>query len=310
MKIGWEGAGMDSENLGNRQACVATASVALGLFDGLHPGHQAVIGAAVAKAQGCGLTPCVFTFTQKGGGPTAKEQGALLSDDMFRQTLADWGVKQVIQPDFSAFCELSPEEFVQEKLLGEMGAGAVFCGPNFRFGKNAAGDVALLTELCQGRAAVHVVPMVEWDGGPISATRIKSLLKEGECEQAYALWGRRFAIDFTVTRGRALGRTIGFPTINQLFPADYLQPRFGVYATAVTVAGVWYAGVTNVGVKPTVGSDNVLAETFISGFSGDLYGQKVLVEFVRFLRPEQRFDSIAELQEQIARDCKQALETK
>ena len=297
----------DIESTAQERLPVASASVALGLFDGLHPGHAAVIGAAVQAGKQRGLTPCVFTFTRQGGTPTDKEQGALLSDEQFYATLADWGVARVVRPDFAAFRDLTPEEFVRQVLLNTMGAGAVFCGSNFRFGKNAAGDAALLAELCTPHATVQVVPMVEQDGAAISTTRIKMLLKEGKMEEANRLWGRCFAIDFTVTKGRALGRTIGFPTINQPFPQGFCQPRYGVYATAVTVAGTRYAGVTNVGVKPTVGSDAVLAETFISGFSGNLYGQNVLVEFLHFLRPEQKFDSVDALQQQILRDSAEAI---
>jgi riboflavin kinase/FMN adenylyltransferase len=125
-------------------------------------------------------------------------------------------------------------------------------------------------------------------------------------ERANLLLGRRFAIDFTVVQGRQLGRTLGAPTINQPFPDGFIVPKYGVYASLATVHGREHVAVTNVGVKPTVGSDCVLAETYIHGFSGDLYGESVRVSFLRFLRPERKFDSIDALKAQILRDSETA----
>jgi riboflavin kinase/FMN adenylyltransferase len=185
----------------------------------------------------------------------------------------------------------------------------VSCGENFRFGKGAAGDTAALRHLCGDSPAVEVLPLVILDGAPISSSQIRAAIRAGEMERANRLLGRRFTIDFEVVHGRQLGRTLGTPTINQPFPEGFVEPKFGVYATLATAQGREYAAVTNVGVKPTVGSDRVLAETYIHGFSGDLYGQSVRVSFLRFLRPERKFEGIEALREQIVRDSEIAART-
>lgn len=279
-----------------------SACVALGLFDGLHPGHVAVIRAAVEEAKRLEKRPCVFTFTNGSRGPEAKGRGKLLSDDMLLSLLEELGVGCVVRPNFADFRDLSPEAFVEEILRKRLGAASVSCGKNFRFGKNAAGDEALLERLCGGSPRVKVIPMVERDGGVVSSSRIREAIEAGEMEAANTLLGRRFAIDFTVVHGRRLGRTLGSPTINQPFHQGFVEPKFGVYATLTRLDGEAYASITNVGIKPTVGSDCVLAETYIHGFSGDLYGQAVRVEFLRFIRPERKFDGIDALKAQILAD--------
>jgi riboflavin kinase/FMN adenylyltransferase len=150
--------------------------------------------------------------------------------------------------------------------------------------------------------------MLEAQGGAVSSSRVRALLREGAVEAANALLGRRFAIDFEVVHGRRIGRTLGTPTINQPLPDGFIEPRFGVYATATRLGGEVYSSVTNVGVKPTFGSDRALAETYIHGFSGDLYGQKPLVEFIGFIRPERRFESPEALRAQIMEDNERAAE--
>jgi riboflavin kinase/FMN adenylyltransferase len=276
--------------------------VALGLFDGLHPGHEAVILSAVGEARRRGLLPCVFTFTVGGAGPLGKSRGELISQSLFLERLEILGAACVIRPAFEAFRDLSPEDFVREILRNRLGAAMVSCGENFRFGKGAAGDTAALRRLCGDSPAVEVLPLVSLDGVPVSSSQIRAAIRAGEMERAQRLLGRRFAIDFAVVHGRQLGRTLGAPTINQPFPEGFVEPKFGVYASLATIQGREHVAVTNVGIKPTVGSDRVLAETYIHGFSGDLYGKSVRVTFLRFLRPERKFDGIEALREQILRD--------
>jgi riboflavin kinase/FMN adenylyltransferase len=280
--------------------------VALGLFDGLHPGHEAVILSAVREAHKRGGTPCVFTFSIGGAGPLAKSRGDLMSPALFLERLERLGAACVIRPDFEAFRDLSPEVFVREIVRDRLGAAMISCGENFRFGKAAAGDTSVLRRLCGDSPAVEVLPLVTFDGTPVSSSAIRAAIRAGDMQRAQNLLGRRFTIDFEVVHGRQLGRTLGAPTINQPFPQGFVEPKYGVYATLATIQGRKHVAVTNVGLRPTVGSDRVLAETYIHDFSGDLYGQSVNVSFLRFIRPERKFDGIDALKEQIARDSEAA----
>lgn len=286
-------------NLPPGESCVA-----LGLFDGLHPGHQKVIRAAVEDARAAGRTPCVFTFSIHRSHPAAKPtKGRLLSTMTRDRLLADMGVTHMLCPVFDEFKGLTPEAYVQEILHGLLRAKKVYCGENYHFGKNAAGTVADLQALGRGLGiAVLPQPMVIVDGAPVSSTRIRQSVAAGDMAAAHRLLGRPYSIDFEVIHGRRLGRTIDSPTINQALPDWFMVPRFGVYASVATVDGKRYVSVSNIGVKPTVGSDRVLAETCLLGYDGDLYGRRILVEFLEFIRPEEKFASIDVLRAQIQAD--------
>ena len=295
----------------HRPALPAGSScVALGLFNGLHPGHMAVIKKMLRDAQAHRLTPLVFTFSTNRLAPDAKGVvRQILSETMTDALLKDLGVAQVVCPDFAAFCDFSPERFVGDILSGRLGAARVVCGYDFRFGMGAAGDVKRLRGLCAPLGiGVEVVPAVAVDGQLAATRTIRTLIEAGEIPAANRLLGRRFAIDFEVIHGQKLGRTLGWPTINQAFPHDFVLPRFGVYATLTRVGGKLYSSVTNVGVKPTVGSNSVLAETYIQAFSGDLYGERIQVDFLDFLRPEQPFSDLAALKYAIGADAARAKE--
>lgn len=280
--------------------------VALGLFDGLHLGHMAVIDKTIEQAGALCLVPLVFTFTPARGAPESKG-GCLLSFDMMSTLLESRGVREIACPDFDDFRDLSPRQFVRDVLCLRLGAGRVVCGYDFRFGKNAAGDVDALRSLCaESGIGVDVVPAVLADGAPAASRRIRALVESGDMPCAARLLGRPFTIDFPVVHGRGLGRGMGLPTINQPFPPSFVLPRLGVYATRTQLGGGTYSSVTNVGVKPTVGSDTVLAETYIQGFSGDLYGECVQVRFFAFLRPERAFPDLSALQKAIRADAQQA----
>jgi len=282
--------------------------VALGLFDGVHLGHRAVLDTMLACAGSSGLAPLVFTFSIGKHIPDAKHgMTRLMSEDMTFALLEGMGVSHVAAPDFGEFRGLSPAAFVKDVLAGGLGAARVVCGYDYRFGKNASGGADALSRLCgELGVSVEVIPAVAADGAPISSSRVRALIQEGDIHAANNLLGRRFAVDFEVIAGRKLGRTLDWPTINQPFPVDFTVPRYGVYATLTHTHGKIHSSITNVGVKPTVGSDTVLAETYIRGFDGDLYGGRVKVEFLRFLRPERKFSSLEELRAQIACDAQEA----
>lgn len=281
-------------------------ALALGAFDGLHRGHQAVIRAALEAGARSGgeLEPGVFTFdASPGGGP------ALLTRKDKKKLLEAAGVRRLYTVEFPAVRDLSPEEFVRGTLFSRCGARSLFCGEDFRFGKGAAGDVPLLRGLC-GEAGVTltVVPPVTEGGEKISSTRIRAAVKEGDIPLANRLLGRPLGFSMEVIHGNHIGTSLGTPTINQAVPEGFILPPFGVYASWARVDGAYFYGVTNIGVKPTVGSDRVLSETWMPEFSGDLYGRRVRLFLLRFLRPERKFPSLEELREAIRKNAAQARE--
>lgn len=273
-------------------------ALALGTFDGLHRGHQAVIEAALSQ-RGAGLEPAVFTFRRSPSG----ERLVLLGEDKAR-LLKEMGIKKMYSMDFKELKSMEAERFVEELLFARLNARRLCCGADFRFGRDAAGDVGLLERLCaQAGAGLTVLPPVEADGEKISSTRIREAVSAGDMEQARRLLGRPFGFTLEVIHGNHIGGPmLGTPTINQALPEELVFPRFGVYAAWCRVQGAEYYGVCNVGVKPTVGSDRVLAETWMPDFSGDIYGEQVQVELVEFLRPEKKFRSLEELKAEIRRN--------
>lgn len=272
-------------------------AAALGSFDGLHLGHRQVIGNTLSVP---GLRPAVITFQQNPSVSLQKKPVPLLTtNEQKLALLKEMGVEVVYLLSFEQIRDMEPEDFV-EALYRVCRVRALSCGFNFRFGKNGRGDAGLLKELCREKGIeLSVTPPVSVAGETVSSTRIRACLEQGDVQQAGQLLGRPFGYDFEVTHGRQLGRTWGTPTINQPFPAGYVLPRFGVYASLVEVEGQKYYGVTNIGVKPTVGSDCALSETWIPEFSGDLYGKKVPVELLDFIRPERKFDSLEQLKNEI-----------
>lgn len=277
-------------------------AVALGLFDGLHRGHRAVIQAALdCAAAGC--EPAVFTFNTAADFPKRGAQG-IITHTLKLAMLKELGISYVYTPDFAGMCAMEPEDFVEQVLLRRLNAGVAVCGEDFRFGRSAQGDSALLGRLCAARGIrLLIVPAVREGGVVISSTLIRELIAEGEIARANQLLGYEFTLLLEVVHGAQLGRTIGFPTINQDLDTNQLIPRLGVYASVTEIGGAEYPSVTNVGVKPTTGQiARPIAETYIIGYDGDLYGRTVPVRLRRFLRGEERFDSLERLKAQIEQD--------
>ena len=282
------------------------SAVALGYFDGVHLGHRAVVEAAVRAAMAHGWTPTAFTFTLPHGG--AGKGAAILTPQEKCRRLRACGVERVIMPAFEEFCRLTPEEFVQNILVEQMHAAYVFTGDDFTFGAHKAGNVDLLHKLCESRGIrVITVPTLLQDGAPVSSTRIRAALENGDIALANALLGEPYSVTSPVTHGKQLGRTLGFPTINQQFASGMLVPRQGVYAGVVCLDGAWYAGATGLGTRPTVDvSGTVTCETFLPDFSGDAYEKEVRVYLLSYLWPTQRFDSLDELAAMIGRAAEKA----
>lgn len=269
--------------------CAVPTAVALGSFDGLHVAHQKVIEGAVASA----YSSVVLAIEKP------KEEGkALLQPTHKQRLLESMGVEHFVQIPLETLCHLSPEEFFATVLVETLQAKELICGFNFRFGKDAKGDVALLNSLCQKAGiTLQVVEQVTLNDKPVSSTRVRTAVANGDFPLVTALLGRPFSFTSSVKMGRQLGRVLGFPTINQDIPADLIPLKNGVYAVLVKVDGQTYMGVCNVGQHPTI--DKLiapLAETYILDFSEDIYGKDVTLSFIEFLRAERTFDSLDRLQ--------------
>ena len=221
----------------------------------------------------------------------------LLSTEDKHALIASLGVEHYLCPDFEEIKAMTPEQFVQG-IVRDCKAKALFCGENFTFGAKAAGNPDLLRKLCAPLGVeVVIVPMTQFEEKPVSSTRIRTALEGGDIPAANAMLGMPYAIRFAVQHGQGLGRTLGVPTINQLYPEGFQLPRYGIYITRTKIGGKWYPSATGLGTRPTVNDDasKGTCETFIPGFAGDLYGTDPVVEFHAYLRPSKKFDSLDEL---------------
>lgn len=280
--------------------------VALGTFDGLHLGHKKVLLSDTTEYD----EKIALMFaehpqkTLSGAAP-----GELLTEKKRNELLKEWGYKTAFL-DFSKISELSPEEFVDEILIERFNATALCCGFNYHFGKGAEGDVTLLKQICAEREIkLTVCNEVQFDGEPISSTRIREKLKNGDIRTANAMLGRYFSYNFKVVHGDARGRILGSPTINQFFNENFTVAEYGVYASFTIVDGKKYISVTNIGVRPTIkGDSEKRSETNIVGFDGDLYGKDIEVFLVEKLRGEMVFDSLEDLSARISADREKATE--
>lgn len=277
-------------------------AVALGYFDGLHRGHMEVIGRVLRK-RSSGLLPCVFTFTTHNCRPSAKVEGLIMSEEQRFAKLEEIGVEYVVCPEFEEFRGLSPSEFV-EILAHGFKAKMLCCGEDFRFGKGASADVNMLKELCEPYGiAVETVEKIQWQGEEISSTRLRECIRDGRVGDAAAMLGFPYEICAVVTRGKMLGRRLGFPTANQLIPEGMTIPKEGVYASAIKIDGKKYAAVTNVGRQPTFGGKGIVCESYIIGFDGDLYDRQICTGLAEYLRPVKKFSGAEQLRQQIAYDA-------
>jgi len=281
--------------------------VALGNFDGVHLGHQAVLRRAVevgtetdARVVAATFEPHPRAVLGAGGAP-----GQLTPLELRREALLRYGAEEVRVITFDrALSKKSPREFVRDVLVGQMGATAVVVGENFRFGHRAAGDVRDLAALMEGAGGrAYAVPVrAVGERGEISSTRIRTLISEGAVAEAASLLGRPYVLRGEVVVGDRRGRSIGFPTANVLPDPVALVPAAGVYAGFVRVGEEWYAAATNVGIAPTFGRAESRVEAHLLDFYGDLYGRVVDITFARRIRGERRFSGVEELKEQIRRD--------
>lgn len=276
-------------------------AVALGNFDGLHKGHISVIASALSMRDS-GLEPVILLFDEHPQKALGNPPEELIQKKLKIRLLEALG----IAVEFICFEEIKDmdcSDFFEKIILTSLNAGAVCCGSNYRFGKDACGDAQTLASLCaQHSVELKISESVEFDGKPISSTRIRRCITGGDIKSANAMLGRAFSYEYTVVGGDRRGRLIGAPTINQIFESGFIVPAFGVYASEVMLDGERLASVTNIGIRPTFGSNELRSETHIIDYSGDLYGKSIEVFLLDRIRGEQKFSSMQELSEQINRD--------
>ena len=280
--------------------------LALGNFDGIHKGHRAVLKKALSEAKKRGLVPAVLLFDEH---PKKALFGAappeLITESDKRQQLSKMGFS-LVTVRFSEVQNLSCKDFLT-KIYCSLNVRAISCGYNYRFGKDAKGDTGTLKAECEKLGiALFVAKEQIHENEPISSTRIRNALADGNVCAANAMLGREFSYCLEVVSGDRRGRLLGFPTINQFFPDNFVRLRRGVYASKVILSKKSYAAVTNIGVRPTVDGESFRSETCILGFSGDLYGAEVEVFLLKFLRDEQKFENLEKLTEAIEGDAKTA----
>lgn len=296
---------------GLRDVAPAPSVVSIGFFDGVHRGHQTIIKRAARQAEQLGIRSVVVTFDRhpmEVVNPGSQPK-LLMTLARRAQTLADQGVDLVVVVPFDDdLRHLSPEGFVDHVLVEPLQATRVVVGGNFRFGHRAAGDVSTLNDLGPTRGfTAEAVTLLELDGVVISSTAIRGAIDEGDVEYAARLLGRPPAVDGVVVRGDQRGKGLGYPTANLQIGRRAAVPATGIYAGAFTTTdGTAHLCVTNVGVNPTFGGQELRVEAHLLQFDGDLYGVEAQVDFRHRLRAEEKFDSVEELVAQIDRDAAEA----
>ena len=282
--------------------------VSIGIFDGVHIGHRAILEKAAEEAARTSALPSVLTFS--GIAKAGSDAGGMIFGETEKEEfLFEAGAREMHTVDFSSVREMDCKTFVNEVLIGKLSARAAVVGEDFRFGFRRSGDAETLVSLMrQAGRECFVLPRKTCDGEPVSSTAVRSLLKSGDIEKANRWMGHPMTWILPVVSGSRVGRRIGYPTVNQKIPPERVLPKFGVYVVSADTGNGVFRGVCNVGVKPTFGGTEPLAETYLDGFSGDLYGKTVKLSLCRFLRPERAFRGADELREQIARDIAAAFE--
>lgn len=283
-------------------------AVALGFFDGIHSGHQQIIRQTVKTAVLEGLTSTVMTFINfnKSG------DGVLTTVEEKRALLSELGVDELLVLDFAKVKDMSAGDFLYEIILVRLGAQAVLAGTDYRFGKNASGDAELLKKFGQEKGidvSIFEDKLFGEQKRRLSSTWLREAAGRGDVElYAKLCAGKPFAYEGKVSHGNQLGRKLGFPTANIIIPEDKFTVRRGVYVSRVILGKDKFYGVTNVGLKPTVNESGTeqTVETFIFGFDEDIYGARIKVELLSFVRPECKFGSVDELKARVEQDKESA----
>ena len=282
-------------------------AVTLGKFDGLHRGHDLLMQTVLAYSNKYDLASVAFTFDIP---PRNKVEeivaNVLTTNDEKQYIFEKRGIDYLIECPFTTeVMSMEPKAFIAW-ISKALRMKYVVVGDDFRFGHKRAGDFHTLQQYEEEYGYKTIVlDKLKDSNRDISSTYVREKIAEGNIKKANELLGYKYFIKSEILHGRKLGRTIGVPTINMILPQNKLLPPNGVYVTEVLVDGKCYMGVTNIGCKPTVSNENVVGvETYIDNFSQDVYGEKIVVSFIQFIRPEQKFNSIEELQAQMQSDIK------
>ena len=284
---------------------------ALGFFDGVHLGHQALLTACRELADQLGFKAGVVTFCNHPDGLVQGVTPALINtpEDRRRLLQEKFHMDRVLELPFDANLRAMSWLRFLLMLCHKHDANGFVCGADFRFGHKGGGTAELLEEYCRTECLpCAIVPEQKLDGVTVSSTHIRALLEEGDIETANRFLGHPHMLTGTVMPGRQLGRTIGIPTANLHIPEGVIVPRFGVYACKARVDQTEYLAVTNVGRRPTVQGHHVTVEPWLLSFNGDLYGKTLTLDFYSFIRPERKFDSLAALQAEIQKNAAQTME--
>ena len=277
---------------------------ALGFFDGVHLGHQALLSACRETATEYCCHPGVVTFTSHPDTLVTGNTPGLINTAADREALLGaYGMDTVVTLPFDEALRAMPWQDFFQLLLTQYGAAGFVVGEDFRFGYRGEGNARKLKDACAAAGLPCViVPEQTVDGVRVSSTHIRSLLERGEMALALRFLGHPHIMTGTVVSGRQIGRTIGIPTANVLLPEGMIVPRLGVYACRAYVEGREYCAVTNIGCRPTVNGHQTRAESWLLDFDGDLYGRQLTLAFHTFLRPEQKFPSLEALQTEIRKN--------
>lgn len=285
---------------------IPNLSLALGFFDGVHIGHQAVISCAVEFARAENCKSAVVTFREhpycffKGESP----KYILTLEDKYKY-IEELGIDYIIELDFASICHMTPIQYLEDVLVKYFYPKAISTGFNHRFGVDKSGDVKFLSDNQDKSDYVYfATPPQSIFGDVISSTAIRQFIKSGIVDMADSMLGRKFSVSGSVIKGRELGRTIGYPTANIIYPLDIIEPPYGVYDVDVELDdGSMHRGLANFGVSPTVSNDGIcILEAHLLNFDGDLYDRDIRVHFGKMIRPEIKFASLDELKTQIEFD--------
>lgn len=282
---------------------------ALGNFDGVHRGHQKILDRVCRQAAERDGTPVVVTFDPHPPRVVRPDKAPplLMTLDQKIEAFGRAGIQGVAVVQFTPdMARWEPETFVDTVLVDWLRVSEVWVGANFLFGRDRTGTFTLLKALGEDRGfRADKIDPVRFKDFVVSSTRVRHLIGEGRVDEAGALLGRHYALDGVVVHGDGRGRELGYPTAN-LETQNELLPAYGIYATIAVIDHVFYPAVTSVGIRPTIGDNRVMVETYLLDASMDLYGKSMRVAFVRWLREERKFDSLDLLTTQIGADCEAA----